>query len=60
MCVSMSVLESIKYILEQLNNHNPFDFDEYEDFEENQKEEIQKKLLKVGLKISNIYRKMWD
>ena len=83
-------LESIKYILEQLNNHNPFDFDykpknkdlltlnfekgsfhliydnnrwgdfeEYEDIE-NQIEEIQKGLLKGGLKISDIYRRRWD
>ena len=88
---SPDYLESIKYILEQLNNHNPFDFDykpgnrdlltlnfgegsfhliydnnewtdfdEYEGFKENQKEEIQKGLLKGGLKISDIYRRRWD
>ena len=87
----VNYLENLEYVLEQLNNHNPFDFDykpinrdlltlkfedgefnlfyynkrwtdfdKYEDLEENQKEEVQKGLLKGGLKISDIYRRRWD
>ena len=87
----VNYLENLEYVLEQLNNHNPFDFDyeprnrdlltlkfeegefnlfyynkrwtdfdEYEDLEENQKEEMQKGLLKGGLIASNFFRRTWD
>ena len=87
----VNYLENLEYVLEQLNNHNPFDFDyeprnrdlltlkfeegefnlfyynkrwtdfdEYEELEENQKEEMQKGLLKGGLIASNFFRRTWD
>ncbi len=87
----VNYLGNLEYVLEQLNNHNPFDFDykprnrdlltlkfeegefnlfyydkrwtyfyEYEDLEENQKEGIQKGLLKGRLNLPDIYRRMWD
>jgi NDP-sugar pyrophosphorylase family protein len=87
----VNYLENLEYVLEQLNNHNPFDFeykpinrdlltlkfedgefnlfyynkrwtdfDEYEDLEENQKEEVQKGLLKGGLVKPNLFRRMLD
>ena len=87
----VNYLENLEYVLEQLNNHNPFDFDyeprnrdlltlkfeegefnlfyynkrwtdfdEYEDLKENQKEEVQKGLLKGGLVKPNLFRSMLD
>ena len=87
----VNYLENLEYVLEQLNNHNPFDFDykprnrdlltlkfeegefnlfyynkrwtdfdEYEDLKENQKEEMQKGLLKGRLSLPDIYRRMWE